>query len=34
LKIVGEVREWVRLTPEEIRKWQEKLANNRGEIIN
>ena len=34
LKIVGEVREWVRLTPEEIRKWQEKLANNKGEIIN
>ena len=34
LKIVGEVTEWVRQTPEDIQKWQEKLANNKGEIIN
>ena len=34
LKIVGEVTDWARLTPEEIKKWKEKLANNKGEIIN
>lgn len=34
LKIIGEVNDWVRLTPEELRKWREKLANNKGEIIN
>jgi hypothetical protein len=34
LKIVGEVTEWVRQTPEEIQKFREKLANNKGEIIN
>lgn len=34
LKIVGEVTDWARVTPEERRKWQEKLANNKGEIIN
>ena len=34
LKIVGEVTEWVRQTPEEVRKWREKLANVKGEIIN
>ncbi|WP_423147343.1 NAD(+)--rifampin ADP-ribosyltransferase [Rubrolithibacter danxiaensis] len=34
LKIVGEVTDWVRLTPEELKKWHEKLANNKGEIIN
>jgi rifampin ADP-ribosylating transferase len=34
LKIVGEVRDWVKLTPEELKKWREKLANNKGEIIN
>jgi tetratricopeptide (TPR) repeat protein len=34
LKIVGEVTDWVRQTPEELRKWREKLANNKGEIIN
>lgn len=34
LKIVGEVNEWVRQTPEQIRKWREKLAGNKGEIIN
>jgi len=34
LKIVGEVTDWGKLTPEELRKWREKLANNKGEIIN
>jgi tetratricopeptide (TPR) repeat protein len=34
LRIVGEVKDWVKLTPEEMQKWREKLANNKGEIIN
>lgn len=34
LKIVGEVTDWARLTPEQLRKWHEKLANNKGKIIN
>ncbi len=34
LKIVGEVTDWVKITPEELQKWREKLANNKGEIIN
>jgi rifampin ADP-ribosylating transferase len=34
LKIIGEVSDWVRQTPEELQKWRERLANNKGEIIN
>jgi Rifampin ADP-ribosyl transferase len=34
LKIIGEVTEWLRQTPEQIQQWREKLANNKGEIIN
>ncbi|HEU0048936.1 MAG TPA: NAD(+)--rifampin ADP-ribosyltransferase, partial [Nitrososphaera sp.] len=34
LRIVGEVTDWVRQTPEELQKWREKLANNTGRIIN
>ena len=34
LKVVGEVTEWVRQTPEDIQKWRERLANVKGEIIN
>lgn len=34
LKIIGEITEWVRQSPEEIEKFREKLANNKGEIIN
>lgn len=34
LKIIGEVTDWVRITPEERQRWREKLANNKGEIIN
>lgn len=34
LKIVGEVSDWVRQTPEDIRQWREKIAKNKGQIIN
>jgi len=34
LKIIGEVADWVKLTPEELHKWREKLSDNKGEIIN
>jgi tetratricopeptide (TPR) repeat protein len=34
LKIVGEEKDWVRQTPEQVREWREKLANSKGEIIN
>ena len=34
LKIVGEVTDWVRITPDELKKWREKLANVKGDIIN
>ncbi|AUD02027.1 NAD(+)--rifampin ADP-ribosyltransferase [Spirosoma pollinicola] len=34
LKVVGEVTDWVRLTPEEVHQWREKIANIKGEIIN
>ena len=34
LKIVGEVTDWVRLTPEQLQGWRERLANAKGEIIN
>jgi rifampin ADP-ribosylating transferase len=34
LKIVGELTDWTRQTPEQIKAWREKLANSKGEIIN
>jgi rifampin ADP-ribosylating transferase len=34
LKIVGEITDWAKQTPENLREWREKLANNNGEIIN
>jgi len=34
LKVVGEVTDWVRQTPEELQKWHEKLANSNGKIVN
>lgn len=34
LKIVGEIRDWVKQMPEELQKWREKLYNNKGRIIN
>ncbi len=34
LKIVGEITDWAKQTPEELQKWRERLANNKGAIIN
>ena len=34
LKIVGEITAWVRQTAEEIKKWRERLAIVKGDIIN
>ncbi|WP_394801175.1 NAD(+)--rifampin ADP-ribosyltransferase [Pedobacter montanisoli] len=34
LKIVGEITDWQRPAPEELQKFREKLADNKGEIIN
>ena len=34
LKIVEEITDWVRLTPEELKQWHDRLANIKGEILN
>ncbi len=34
LKILGEITDWERQTANEIQKWRERLAKNKGEIIN
>jgi hypothetical protein len=34
LKIVGEITDWIRPSPEDLQKFREKLVNNKGEIIN
>ena len=34
LKIVGEINDWARITPEQLQQWREKLANSKGDIIN
>src|SRR5687767_10695954 len=34
LKIVGEVKDWSRVTGQEVETWRKKLENNKGEIIN
>jgi len=34
LKIIGEVTDWVKQTPEQLKHWHKKLADNKGEIIN
>lgn len=34
LKIVGEVTDWLKQTPREVRKWREKLDHSKGQIIN
>ena len=34
LKIIGEATDWARLTPEQLKEWKDKLAKNKGEIIN
>jgi rifampin ADP-ribosylating transferase len=34
LKIIGEIPDWTKQTPEDLKKWRERLANVKGEIIN
>ena len=34
LRVVGELADWIRQTPEDLNKWREKLANVKGGIIN
>jgi hypothetical protein len=34
LKIVGEIKDWVRQTTQELQNWRERLANSKDEIIN
>lgn len=34
LKIIGEVINWKRLTPDELLEWQKRLASIKGDIIN
>ena len=34
LRIIGEVPDWVRLTPEELQNWHSRLANIKGDIVN
>ena len=34
LKIIGEVKEWIKPDPDDLKRFREKLENNKGEIIN
>lgn len=34
LRIVGELDEWTRLTPEQLTEWRARIAGGSGEIIN
>ncbi|HEY0965672.1 MAG TPA: NAD(+)--rifampin ADP-ribosyltransferase [Candidatus Saccharimonadales bacterium] len=34
LRIIGEVTDWTRPTPESLQTWRDKLANIKGDIIN
>jgi hypothetical protein len=34
LKIIGEVIDWAKQTEVDVQKWREKLANNKGKVIN
>lgn len=34
LKIVGELQNWVKISPEELQQWKERLARSEGKIIN
>ncbi len=34
LKIIGEVTDWTKQTPEELNKWRKRVDDNKGEIIN
>jgi tetratricopeptide (TPR) repeat protein len=34
LRIVGEVPDWARQTPDDLQKWRDRIANSNGDIIN
>jgi rifampin ADP-ribosylating transferase len=34
LKILGEITDWVRQTPEDLQGWRQKIAESKGDIIN
>lgn len=34
LKVVGEVKDWARLSPEQLQDWRNRLSNAKGDIIN
>ena len=34
LKIIGEITDWMKQTPEDLKNWRDKLAKNKGDIIN
>lgn len=34
LKIITEIKDFDKITPEQLQDWQQKLANNKGDIIN
>src|ERR1700744_3835190 len=34
LRIIGEISDWPRLTPEALQNWRERLANATGDIVN
>jgi Rifampin ADP-ribosyl transferase len=34
LRIIGEVTDWNKLTPEEVQQWRGNIAKNNGDIIN
>lgn len=34
LNIVGEVTDWKRQTPEELKQWRKRVESNKGEVIN
>ena len=34
LEIIGELNDWVKLSPEQLQQWRERLAKNNGGIIN
>jgi rifampin ADP-ribosylating transferase len=34
LRIVGEIDDWARLTPEDIGEWRRRIAATKGEILN
>jgi rifampin ADP-ribosylating transferase len=34
LKVVGEITDWDKLTPEQLQEWRTRLANGKGDIVN